>query len=125
MKAKALELRDKGTFIAILCVDMNPGIYRDDEPGMSKEYDAQCYLLRRCGYPCNGRPNIIMTRLNGNGQATNDPYGWKGVTRIFPVAHKWIIDNWHTLNDGDVVDVQFILGETSTPKQSERITAPL
>jgi hypothetical protein len=125
MKAKALELRDKGTFIAILCVDMNPGIYRDDEPGMSKEYDAQCYLLRRCGYPCDGRPNIIMTRLNGNGQATNDPYGWKGVTRIFPVAHKWIIDNWHTLNDGDVVDVQFILGETSTPKQSERITAPL
>jgi hypothetical protein len=116
MIAKALELRDEGTFIPILCIDMNP-----HETGIVKTRDgAQRYLLRRCGYPCDGRPNIILTRLDGSGQATNDPYHWGG--RTYPVAHDWIIRHWHELADGDVVDVQFILGETTQPKRSERDT---
>ena len=107
MKAKALEIRDEGTFIPALAVNMNP------------TEDSQRYLLRRCGYACDGRPNIIMTRLDGSGKATNDPYEWGG--RTYPVAHNYIIDHWAELADGDVVDVQFILGETQTPKVSERI----
>lgn len=120
MKAKALELRDEGTFIPILCVDMQPSL-----DGGSAGQRAQYYLLRRCGYACDGRPNIIVTRLSGDGQATNDPYGWKGGSRTFPVAHDYIIDHWDELKDGDVVDVQFILGETASPKISERLSAPL
>lgn len=110
METKALELRDSGTFIPILCVNMNP-----TKP-------AERYLLRRCGYPCDGQPNIIVTRLEGCGQATNDPYAWKNNSRTFPVAHNWIIENWDHLSDGDVVDVEFILGETTHPKVSERFT---
>ena len=72
MKVKALELRDGGTFIPILCVDMNPG--RMGTP----VYGAQRYLLRRCGYTCDGHPNILMTRMDGGGRdgarAINDPY---------------------------------------------------
>jgi hypothetical protein len=113
MIAKALELRDEGTFIPILCVDMNPLV---PIASISQE---QRYLLRRCGYACDGRPNIIMTRLDGSGRATNDPYAWGG-ERTYAVAHGWIIDHWHELKDGDVVDVQFILGETTHPKRSER-----
>ena len=107
MKAKALEIRDEGMFIPALAVDMNP------------TQDSQRYLLRRCGYACDGRPNVILTRLDGSGKATNDPYEWGG--RTYPVAHNYIIDHWAELADGDVVDVQFILGETQTPKVSERI----
>ena len=106
MKAKALEIRDEGTFIPALAVDMNP-----DDP-------AQRYLLRRVGYACDGRSNILLTRLCGDGEASNDPYSWGG--RTWPVAHHWIIDHWDELNDGDVVDVSFILGETKQPKISER-----
>ena len=106
MKTKALEIRDELTFIAALAVDMNPA------------NDQQHWLLRRCGYPCNGEPNVILTRLDGNGKATNDPYEWGG--RTYPVAHNFIIENWEQLKDGDVVDVQFILGETPAPKISER-----
>lgn len=106
MQVKAFEIRDEGTFIAALAVDMNP------------TNDAQRYLLRRCGYACDGRPNVILTRVDGNGKATNDPYEWGG--RTWPVAHNFIIENWERLNDGDVVDVSFILGETSAPKVSER-----
>ena len=114
MTTKALEIRDIGTFIPALAVDMNPA------------NDDQRYLLRRCGYPCNGEPNIILTRLDGDethhgDQATNDPYARSG--RTWPVAHHYIIDHWNELKDGDVVDVEFALGETNTPKLSER-TAP-
>jgi hypothetical protein len=102
MKAKALEIRDEGTFIPALAVDMNP------------ENEGQRYLLRRCGYPCDGRPNITVTALSADGlRANNDPYTW-------PVAHNYIIEHWEELNDGDVVDVSFILGETDKPKISER-----
>lgn len=120
MKSKALEIRDEGTFIAALAVDMNPHLH--ETPYVS-HYDpvAQRYLLRRCGYPCDGRPNILLTRLDGSGKATNDPHEWGG--RTYPVAHQYIIENWNELRDGDVVDVSFILGETAAPKLSERETA--
>lgn len=116
MQAKALEIRDEGTFIAALAVDMNPEDHDSDKHG-------QRYLLRRCGYACDARPNIILTRLDGGGNATNDPYAWGG--RTWPVAHKYIIEHWTELRDGDVIDVEFILGETKAPKVSERASAPL
>ena len=106
MQAKALEIRDEATFIPALAVNMNP------------VNDEQRYLLRRCGYACDDAPNVIVTRLSGDGMASNDPYAWGG--RTWPVAHDWIINHWDSLKDGDVVDVSFILGETPTKKVSER-----
>lgn len=110
VESKALEIRDEGTFIPALAVDMNPS------------NNGQHYLLRRCGYRCDGRPNVILTHLAGRGEATNDPYQWGG--RTWPVAHNYIIEHWEELRDGDVVDVQFILGETKAPKISERAATP-
>lgn len=107
MKAKVLELRDAGTFLPLLAVDINP----DDE--------QQRYLMRRCGYSCSGEPNVVIVKLSANSDpASNDPYSWGG--RTFPVAHHWILEHWNELQDGDVVDVEFILGETLTQKVSER-----
>jgi hypothetical protein len=113
MNVKALELRDAGTFIPILCIDMNDPVN-----------EGQHYLLRRCGYSLDGRPNVIITRLDGNGRhAFNDPYAHSD--RTWHVAHNWIIEHWSELSDGDVVCVEHILGERSTPKVSERFTAPM
>lgn len=127
MQAKALELRDEGTFIAILAVDMNPTQWEKIGGAWEQnpdKYRAQRYLLRRCGYPCDNKPNIVITHMSADGhKACNDPYYWGG--RTFPVAHKYIIEHWADLRDGDVVDVSFILGETATPKISESITAPI
>ena len=116
MRAKAFEIRDEGTFIPALGVDMNPAAGEHFTP---KEMEAQRYLLRRCGYPCDGRPNVILTCLDGSGKATNAPYEWGG--RTWPVAHNYIIENWNELADGAVVDVEFILGESTEPKLSEQI----
>ena len=106
MDAKTFEIRDVATFIAALAVDINPS------------NPQQRYLMRRCGYPCDQKPNVILTRLNGNGKATNDPYEWGG--RTWPVAHHYIIEHWHDLVDGAVIDVEFILGEKPTSKVSEQ-----
>lgn len=126
MITKLLELRDRNTFIPVLCVDMNPGDPGHLTPPWADRYEARRYLLRRCGYPCDGKPNIVMTKAMANGTpATNDPYGWAGGSRTYQVAHAWIIEHWHELKDGDVVDVEFILGETAQRKLSERATAPL
>jgi hypothetical protein len=110
---KMLELRDKGTFIPLLCVDMNPDI-NDDGDLIKNQY----WLLRRCGHACDKQPNIILTRLSGDGKASNDPYAWGD--RTFSIAHKYIIEAWHGLADGDVIDVEFIFGETLVKKTSER-----
>ena len=106
MKIKLLEIRDRGTFIPALAVDMN-----DPGPG-------QKYLLRRCDYPLDGQSNIMLTNLNGNGsKATNDPYFWGD--RTWATAHNFIIDNWNSLYDGAVIDVEYILGEIDIIKRSE------
>lgn len=125
MKAKALELRDEGTFIALLAVDMNPyqpmlfGETKEERKHSHEDDAARLYLLRRVGYPCDGRPNVLITKLSGDGsKASNDPHYWGD--RTFAVAHAWIIEHWNELRDGDVVDVQFILGETVKKKVSER-----
>ena len=106
METKLIEIRDVGTMILALCVDMNPA------------NDAQRWGLGRYGYPCNGEPNIMITHATGSRKASNDPYFWGD--RTFATAHFYILDNWHKLKDGDVVDVEFIRGETNKPKVSER-----
>ena len=104
---KLLEIRDRHTFIACIAIDMNP------------TDTMQHYLLRRYGFPCDGRPNIAISHVNCHGHPLqNDPYYWGD--RTWRTAHHYIIENWHSLADGDVVDVEFILGETTEKKKSER-----
>ena len=113
MKVKLIEIRDSGTMIVALCVDMNP------DNMIQRDY------LTRYGYSCDGRPNIMVTHAYGDGTpARNDPYDW-GDRGTWAWAHNHIIEHWNELNDGDVVDVEFIQGKTAKPKISERITDPL
>jgi hypothetical protein len=111
MQIKILEVRDCATLIPMLCIDMN-------EPAN----EAQRWYMRRMGYPLDGRPNIAITHLRAGGDPLwNDPYGWRGGARTYPVAHEYIIEHWTELRDGDVVCVETIAGERDTPKISERL----
>jgi hypothetical protein len=105
MTIKALEIRDEGTFIAVLAIQMLP-----DNP-------VALYYFNRCGYPLDG--SSIMLMVMANGRATNDPYEWEGLgfgRRTMPTAHNYIIGHFHELSDGDVVNVAFWLGNHSTGK---------
>jgi hypothetical protein len=111
MEVKCLEIRDAGTFIPVICIKPIP------------DNEGQRYLLRRDGYSCDPHdPIIIMIDAQCRG-AAYDPYDWDDA-RTKRTAHIFICNNWRTLCDGDVVDVQFILGETTMPKLSERATTP-
>lgn len=107
IETKVLEIRDSGTFIAALAI-RNKGAN-----------PVQQFYFDRCGFPEDGSSITLMVLYDQ--QATNDPYSWKSGARTMPTAHNWIIDHFDELKDGDVVDVQVLLGETVTPKTSERL----
>lgn len=110
MQCKTIEIRDKATFIPALAVRLQLRAGEDS---------AQThYLARRAGYAL-GQPYVILTRLDAaGGKAHYDPFGWHD--RTFTTAHSFLSDNWDTIADGAVIDVEFILGEREAPKRSER-----
>lgn len=106
MIVKAIEIRDSMTFIPALAIKMAPAT------------EGQRYLLRRAGYSL-ARPSIMLMRMR-SGRAEYNPYGWPDNPRTMRAAHLWIKKHFDELEDGAVVDVEFILGETKKPKRSEQ-----
>ena len=100
---KLLEIRDVGTFIPAMAVRVS------GEDG---------YLMRRAGF---GAPMVYLIAL-ATERCAYDPWNWHGGGRTMNIAHQFIEKEWDSLTEGDVVDVQFILGETTAPKVSERVT---
>jgi hypothetical protein len=108
MEVKCLEIRDANTFIPVICIRTVPA------------NEEQRYLLRRDGY--RGDPSercIIYIKAQCQGVAY-DCYNWPANPRTHRVAHHYITEHWHELADGDVIDVEFIMGVTKEKKISER-----
>lgn len=110
MQVKVFELRDRATFIPIIVTKI-PAM------GVGENEDVQ-YLLGRAGYRTN--TSIILTNLSYPEQSHADVYDWG--CRTYSNAHRYIEENFDDLVDGQVIDVEYILGETKEPKLSERIT---
>ncbi len=104
MTTKLLEIRDRHTTVPALAIQ----VCGDDG-----------YLMRRAGFE---GPMVYLIML-ATEKCRYDPYNWDNM-RTMGNAHNFIVDHWDLLNDGDVVDVEFILGETSAPKRSESETHP-
>ena len=112
METKFFELRDAGTFIPVLCVQL-------DSHG-----EAERYLLARAGFGGSSKHHkgyIVMMGIDGGkGGATSDPYEWEG-NRTRMACHQYIIGHWDELESGAVVDYEFITGATEKPKTPERL----
>lgn len=106
MIVKLLEIRDSATTIPAMAIQVS------GEDG---------YLMRRAGFQS---PMIYLIML-ATQDCRYDPWGWTGRGRTMNIAHQWIAQHFATLTDGEVVDVQFIIGETKAPKPSEALTSPL
>lgn len=105
--SKLFEIRDSATFIPVIATLLESDVYEES------------YLLGRSGYQnYDGPTSVIVTRLN-DCLSANDPHEW--TNRTMYVAHKHIERHFHDLKTGDVIDVQYLLGETSVPKVSERL----
>lgn len=107
METKILELRDKHTMIPVLAIKLS-----------AADRTQAYYLHLRCGYPVNGN-SVMITHLTGERMASANPYHWSD--RTWRYGHHFIDQNFDKLADGDVVDVEYILGETKAPKRSERL----
>lgn len=109
MIVKLLEVRDRRTFLPIFAIST------------CATNMEQYYLLRRCGFSRDGT-SIIIARLSGERNSSADAYHWND--RTMQTAHLYIEKHFAELQDGDVIDVEFILGETTEKKISERISVP-
>lgn len=106
MEIKLLELRDRATFI--------PAFAFRSEP----DHDRERYLLRRAGYSM-GEPLVILGRLEGD-ECHYDPYDWN--CDPWRTVHHYLVQHWDEVNSGDVLDAEFIRGESQQPKKSEQVT---
>ena len=78
-------------------------------------------LLRTAGYSYHDIVfgNIILMSRLDTGQGTIDPYDWGN--RTLGTSHNFIKENFDGLKNGDVIDVEFILGESMVKKISQNI----
>lgn len=114
LENKLIEVRDAGTFIPTLAIKL----VSDASPG--------AYLLRRAGYGGYGSETnhyVLFMRIGGGHTEMNyDPYSWKHINgRTMHEAHKILIERWADFESGDVLDVEFELGEKPDKKMSEAI----
>lgn len=110
MQSKLFELRDRATFVPVLAIKVEA------------RNEAERYLLRRSGYSLDSLQVILTGLAGGRDMSTCDPYNWDNRTR--QIAHKYIEEHWNELESSDVIDVEYILGETTTPKHSESVEHP-
>ena len=103
IEVKRVEIRDRATLIPAIAL------------GVSGEGDP---LLARAGFQTflESHPHVILIHLTDS-ECHWDAYDWPN--RTMHEAHKWLQEYWFKFKDGDVLDVQFILGETKKAKESE------
>jgi hypothetical protein len=102
VEIKLFEIRDRATLIPAMAI-------RNDDERTRKEYA----LLARAGF--RGR-YVLLIHLEGM-QINYDMYNWSN--RTMAAAHDFIESNWRSLTSGDVIDVEYILGESDKKKESE------
>ena len=113
-EVKLLEIRDEGTTMPVIAIKPDP------------RTEPERWLWAKGGYGpdvMGQRDYVLLAPLHGGaGMLVCDPYEHPGApaTRTLHVAHKHIIECWTYLRSGDVVDVQYVLGETTEAKVSER-----
>jgi len=106
LDAKLIEVRDSMTTIPALAWKPDPS----DE--------AELWFWSRSGFGRTPGDYVFLMRLSDQ-ETKIDPYGW-GHTRTMPTVHRHLMEHWDLVRNGDVIDVQFLLGETTIPKESER-----
>lgn len=106
MEIKTLEIRDTGTCIPCIAISTKSSNVE------------QHLLLRRAGYSDCGNSDCILFGMLRGGKLTYDAYAWNGC-RTMQTAHSYVRANFDKLREGDVVDVEFILGEKDTPSISD------
>lgn len=111
IECKLFELRDRATFIPIFAFRNRVILQHADGweiHHQTTQETREDWLLRRAGFGSQSQHLVTVADV---------PIA--GNPRTYGVAHKYIEEHWNDLRSGDVIDVEFILGETKTKKRSE------
>lgn len=110
MIVKLFEIRDVKTFIPVMAIKL------------SGRTEPERYLISRTGFgktPGEQKRFVILVRLNDQ-KGQYDPEKWN--CRTMTTAHAEIVKNWERYQSGAVIDVEYILGESTFIKVSEQHT---
>lgn len=105
IETKIFEVRDRGTMMPVIATKL---VSTDKLPG-------EIYLLERGGYSAQC-PQVVVHFLEPD-EGSGDPDKW--TTRTRAIAHQYILKHWDKIRTCDVIDVEFVLGESKTCKVSE------
>lgn len=118
-QVKMFEIRDRMTFIPAMAIRMGSDIHG---PLKIDDREAERFLQSSLGLGLlseNQMGYMFLVDLRPPGKIVSNFYDWCN-SRTWGTAHKYIQENWDILPTGAVIDVEFILDETTNPKQSER-----
>ena len=97
-ETKVVEVRDRGTLLVMVATKV------------------QASPLTHWVGVNRGEDYIFVTKINADMECGAHKYAFENLRTREAVQH--IIDNFDKLNDRDVVDIEFILGEVFEPKVS-------
>lgn len=106
---KWFEVRDRGTLMSCMAIKL----------GYDNQAERRC--MRQAGFESLGR---VVVYWPSDHEASYDPYRFVKHAFGLPVrtqfeATRYIQENFNELVHGQVVDVEYILGETASPKVTE------
>lgn len=125
MVSKIVEIRDSGTFIPALAVRL--GSPNERERGLLARSGFGRLMSEQSEY-------IVLVKINGGEPcaAHIDPFAWGQNPRTMFVAHMYLLnrqaelgtgaekhDGFDALEQGHLIDVEYLLGLRETPKVSE------
>lgn len=105
MNIKKFELRDRATYIPVIAI-------------RAFDYDGfkESWFFGSSGYRSG---DVLLIPIQApwlSSRCSEEQRGLNGRTLKF--AHDYIEKNWTDLEDGQVIDVEYILGEKDSPSKS-------
>lgn len=101
MKTKVFEVRDSATLLPVLAVKMEGHTEKEKK------------IVGRGGFASY---HILVTDLE-NKETNHDPFAWDNST--MKTIHQYLIQHFDEVENTDVIDAEFIRGESQQPKSSE------
>jgi hypothetical protein len=109
VETKTFEIRDRATFVPVVAINPKP------------RTKLERYLWGREGF-VSINSYVLITKLSSL-ECKFMPSSWGD--RTMQVAHQYIFENWDSLENCALIDVEYILGETETKKATEAIGSKL
>lgn len=119
IETKLFEVRDRATTISVIAIKMCAVRYSWKDT--IEQAEQERFLLHRVGYNPDEPAMILFANLADEKFYYHPEQHSMHDARTMVTAHQYIVDRWSSLVSGQVIDVEYILGETNEPKQSEHV----